>query len=241
MAKIYDIAGKVKGDVKLPKVFSTQYRPDLIRKCVIAINSALRQPYAPSADAGLQTSGDYFGSRRRSYRQTINRGMTRLPRVKSGGGGLGRVVRIPHSKGGRRAHPPKIRSYAKKLNRKEQILALNSAIAATSQKEIVEARGHNINGIELPLIVEDKIEAITKTRDFVALVRSLGLTAEMDSSKKKKLLVIVGTDNGIRRAASNVDGVDVATVNDLDVDLLAPGTHPGRLTLWSESAIKNIS
>ena len=138
-------------------------------------------------------------------------------------------------------HPPKIRSYAKKLNRKEQILALNSAIAATSQKEIVEARGHNINGIELPLIVEDKIEAITKTRDFVALVRSLGLTAEMDSSKKKKLLVIVGTDNGIRRAASNVDGVDVATVNDLDVDLLAPGTHPGRLTLWSESAIKNIS
>ena len=36
-------------------------------------------------------------------------------------------------------------------------------------------------------------------------------------------------------------GVDVATVEELNVLLLAPGGHPGRLTVWTESAIKKLA
>lgn len=240
MAKVYAIDGKVKGEADLPKVFQTPYRPDLIRKSVLCLNSALRQPHSPDPLSGLKTSGDYFGSRRRSYRQTINRGMTRLPRVKSGGGGLGRVVRIPQAKGGRKAHPPKNRDYTKNINKKEYILALNSAIAATSDPQIVSKRGHVFDKLDLPIIVEDKIESIKKTRDFLALAKSIGLSEELSSNRKKKMLLVVESDKGIRKAAQNVSGVDVATVNDLDVDLLAPGTHPGRLTMWSESALRRM-
>ncbi len=241
MVNIYAIDGKVKGDVELPKVFSTVYRPDLIRKSVLAIKSALRQEHSPDPRSGMNTSGDYFGSRRNTYRQTINRGMTRLPRIKSGGGGLGRVIRIPQAKGGRKAHPAKKRDYSRKINKKEYQLALNSAIAATADKDIVISRGHSINGITLPLIVEDKMESIVTAKEFITLAKALGLTEELSSTRKKKMLIVVENDNGIRKAAGNIHGVDVATVNDLDIDLLAPGTHPGRLTVWSESALKRIS
>jgi large subunit ribosomal protein L4e len=35
--------------------------------------------------------------------------------------------------------------------------------------------------------------------------------------------------------------VDVTTVANLNVELLAPGTHPGRLTVWTSSAIERLS
>jgi large subunit ribosomal protein L4e len=41
-------------------------------------------------------------------------------------------------------------------------------------------------------------------------------------------------------AARNIPGVDVATVNDLNVELLAPGAHPGRLTIWTRGAIEKL-
>ena len=240
MAKIYSIDGKVKGDVVLPKVFETQFRPDLIQKSVIASNANTRSIHAADPTSGLKTSGDYFGSRRRSYRQTINKGNTRLPRVKTGGGGLGRVVRIPQAKGGRKAHAPVGKDYTLKVNKKEYMLALNSAIAATCDKELVAKRGHKFSK-DLPLIIEDKLEGLKKTKDFLIFAKNLGFEQELETTKKKKMLIVVSKDNGIVAAASNVFGVDVATVRDLDIDLLAPGTHPGRLTLWSESAIKDLN
>ena len=42
------------------------------------------------------------------------------------------------------------------------------------------------------------------------------------------------------KAAKNLPGVDVVTVDNLNVELLAPGTHPGRLTIWTQSAIEKL-
>jgi len=53
-------------------------------------------------------------------------------------------------------------------------------------------------------------------------------------------LVVVAENKGIVEAARNVPGVDVVTVADLNVELLAPGTHPGRLTVWTSSAIERL-
>jgi large subunit ribosomal protein L4e len=240
MANVITLDGKAKGKVELPKAFSTPYRPDLIQRAVIAAYANVRQQYGTDPEAGLRTSGDYFGSRRNRFRQTINKGNSRLPRLKTGGGGLGRVIRLPHVRGGRRAHPPKKADYSRKMNKKEHKLALDSAIAASANKELVASRGHKFESTELPLIVDDKLQDLKKASELMKVLKGIGLAAEMASEKKIKLLIVVNEDNGIHKAAGAIQGVDVATVNDLDVDLLAPGCHAGRLTVWSESAVKNL-
>ncbi len=47
-------------------------------------------------------------------------------------------------------------------------------------------------------------------------------------------------NSDILHAARNILGVDVSTVNNLNAELLAPGTHSGRLTIWSRSAFEKI-
>ena len=41
-------------------------------------------------------------------------------------------------------------------------------------------------------------------------------------------------------AAKNLAGVDVCLVDNLNVELLAPGTHSARLTLWTEDAVRKL-
>jgi len=240
MVNVLSLEGKPKGKAQLPEAFKTPYRPDLIQKAVVAEQSCRRQPYATNVDAGLRTSGDYFGSRRNKFRQTINKGMSRLPRLKTGGGGLGRVIRLPSARGGRRAHPPKGKDYSKKINRKERKLALYSAVAATADLELVQQRGHSAIGKELPLIVEDRIQELKKASELSKALKAVGLADELGSDRKAKVLIVVGEDKGIVKAAGSIAGVDVATVDALTVEELAPGTHAGRLTIWSESALRGL-
>ncbi len=54
-------------------------------------------------------------------------------------------------------------------------------------------------------------------------------------------LIVVAENKGIAKAAENIQGVDVAIVNNLDAEKLAPGTHPGRLTIWTSNAIEKLN
>lgn len=242
MADVITLTGTRQGDVNLPGVFKTEYRPDLIKRAVEAQQSQIRQAQGVDPSAGLKTSADYFGSRRRSYRQTINRAMSRLPREKPGGGGLGKVRRVPQSVGGRLAHPPQTdRKHSQKINRKEYLKAVDSAIAATADKKLVIARNHKIGGkTSLPIIVEDKLEKIARTGELKETLAKIGLDEEIKTGKKYRLLIAVGEDAGIRKAAENIPGVHVAQVNELDLDLLAPGGKAGVLTVWTKNAIEKI-
>jgi len=210
--------------------------------------------------AGLQTSAAYFGRRRDTYRQTINRGQSRLPREKTGGGGLGKVRRVPQSVGGMRAHPPTGKDYGKKINNKEYIIAMKSAIAATADPDLIRKRGHKIEKIrEFPIIVEDSLEKLKKTKDVKKTLNALGTGDDLKRAEEKKiragrgkmrgrkykrkksLLIVINEDFGIKSGARNVPGVDIAKIDELSIDLLAPGTHAGRLTLWTKGAIDNIN
>ncbi|MEM2102732.1 MAG: 50S ribosomal protein L4, partial [Candidatus Bathyarchaeia archaeon] len=53
-------------------------------------------------------------------------------------------------------------------------------------------------------------------------------------------LIVIDKNDGIAEAAQNLPGVDVATLDELNVELLAPGTHPGRLTIWANSAFEKL-
>lgn len=257
---IYSLDGSKVGTIKLPAQFEEDYRPDLIRRAVLSYQSHRRQAYAPNPMAGQRSSAKFVG-RRRKYGHGYGYGISRVPRVKvRGGRAVGRAVIVPMAVGGRRTHPPKvIKNYSEKINSKERRKAICSAIAATAMKDLVIARGHQVDNLEsLPLVVEDSFQNLSKTKEVLTTLSKLGLDLELARSqgkkiragkgtmrnrkykKKKGLLVVVSEDKGIFKSARSIPGIDVVNVKSLNAELLAPGTHPGRVTLFTKSAIEAL-
>ena len=54
-------------------------------------------------------------------------------------------------------------------------------------------------------------------------------------------MIVVGKNEGVAEAAKNMNGVDVVELSNINAKILAPGGRPGRLALWTESAIKKLS
>ncbi|MGB9914748.1 MAG: 50S ribosomal protein L4 [Candidatus Bathyarchaeales archaeon] len=249
-AKIFDLQGKPVDKVTLPEVFETPIRPDVIKRAVLAVQSRRLQPQGRDPMAGKRTSAESRGT---------GMGIARVPRVKGGGG---RAAFAPSTVGGRQPHPPKAeKNIVLRIPKKEARLALFSAIAATASKDAVAARGHRVDDIpEIPLVVADSIETLTKTSELEMALTNLGVLSDVCRVKESRKiragkgkrrgrkmkqalgpLIVVAEDKGIRSAADNLPGVDVVTVNGLNVELLAPGAQPGRLTLWSSSAIAQLA
>jgi large subunit ribosomal protein L4e len=44
----------------------------------------------------------------------------------------------------------------------------------------------------------------------------------------------------VYKASRNIPGIDVTTAKNLNAELLAPGGVPGRLTIYTESAVKAL-
>ena len=42
------------------------------------------------------------------------------------------------------------------------------------------------------------------------------------------------------KSASNIPGIDIIDIKNINVELLAPGTIPGRLTLYTENAVETL-
>lgn len=259
-AKVLSVKGAPKADITLPEVFQTEYRPDLIQRAFVAEQSWERQPYGSDTRAGFKTTADTFTRRRNYYRMTVNRGMSIVPRQKRPGGGLGEVRRVPQAKGGHRAHPPKAeKKWTKKMNEKEWVLALKSAVAATTDLDLItgEGRNHAVKDITLPLIVESAFEGLKRTGEVSEALGKLGLSGDIERAGRKKtkagkartgkrklrtsVLVVVSGPCDVAGAAENLAGVDVIDAEGINVSLLAPGGYPGRLTLWTEGAIERLS
>ena len=245
-AKIFDVGGKEVGELALPEFFSTELRMDVIRKAVVAQQSHRYQPQGRNLMAGKRTTAEGFG---------VGRGISRVPRIGGHGPLSGTAAFAPGTMGGRMAFPPVTRKRLdKRVNRKERLLALRSAIAATASREIVRGRGHRFDeDIALPLVVSDEVEKLSKASEARGFLGSIGLWDDIVRVRKSKRirhggrthgvgpLIVVSDGQAARRAFGNFEGMDVVAARDLSVEALAPGTRPGRLTVWSESAMKAIS
>lgn len=244
--KVIGKSGKQGAEIAVPDIFSEPYRPDIIKKAVLAAQANRLQPYGPDRTAGTLSSGHSWGS---------GRGAAHMPRLKNGS----RAVVVPQAKGGRASHGPNPhRIYTEKINDKERLKAIRSAVAATVNPELVKARGYKYEG-PLPVVVDDEIQSLTKTKEVVDMLAAMGFEADLIRAKEKKvragrgkmrgryyqkkvgLLLVIAEDNGIGIAARNVPGMDVATIDELSAEMLAPGTHAGRLTLWTEGAMKLLT
>jgi len=256
---VCSIEGKKVKTIDLPKQFSETYRPDLIKRAHEAFQSHNRQPYGAFPEAGKRASAK-LPRRRKKFKTPYGHGVSRVPRKttwKRGTqfGWVGAVA--PGTVSGRRAHPPKAEKVlAQKINIKERRKALRSALATTLDKDLVKSRGHAIT--ELKPIIEQKIEALAKTKDVEKMLKALGLQKELDRIGERKIRAGKGTRRGrkyktkkgplfvvagnckLEKAAANVLGVDICTVNKLNVHLLAPGGIAGRLTFFSEKAIEKM-
>jgi large subunit ribosomal protein L4e len=255
-ANVHGTNGSVHGSVELPQQFHERVREDLIRRAVLAENSLKLQPQGHSPLAGMNTTARYYGAMN-SYRTGRHMGRAMRPRQKLAGGRQGDVRRIPSGVKGRRATPHMIeKTLIENINRKEYQKAVASAIAATASPEYVNKK-HAV-GAALPLVVSNDIENVKKTKEMLKILGTLKLGQDLEKSDKpsirkglrrlaqrrhyrRSVLIVLNEDRGAVKAARNIPGVDACTVKRLKAGLLAPGGHPGRLTLWSESAVKNIA
>ena len=242
---VFDKQGKSAGKVDLPAVFASEVRPDLVRKAVKVSRANRRQPYGASPVAGERHSTESIGK---------GRGMSRVPRLTQGSD----AALAPSNVGGRRAHPPQARSDLKLyINKKERRLAIQSALAATAQGDLVAARGHRTTGVKaFPVIVED--DAFSgKTQDTLKLLEAIGVTGDLERAKegrnerpgigklrgrriKQPKSVLFVTADGQAPAVRNLAGVDVVSAANLGAEHLAPGGDIGRLTVFTKGALAHI-
>eukprot|EP00270_Netrium_digitus_P006771 TRINITY_DN194_c0_g1_i2.p1 TRINITY_DN194_c0_g1~~TRINITY_DN194_c0_g1_i2.p1 ORF type:complete len:378 (+),score=100.11 TRINITY_DN194_c0_g1_i2:73-1134(+) len=213
-----------------------------------------RQAYSVSSKAGHQTSAESWGT---------GRAVSRIPRVPGGGthragqGAFGNMCR-----GGRMFAPTKIwRRWHRKINIKQKRYAVCSALAASAVPALVLARGHRIESIpEVPLVISNEVESLEKTASAVKVLKKIGAFEDVEKSKASKSirsgkgkmrnrrytsrkgpLVIYGTEGAkIARAFRNIPGVEVCSVDRLNLLQLAPGGHLGRFIVWTQSAFEKL-
>ncbi|WP_158056047.1 50S ribosomal protein L4 [Halorussus halophilus] len=244
-ATIRNLDGEEDGSVDLPDVFAETVRPDLIKRAVLAAQANRKQDYGADDYAGMRTSAESPGS---------GRGMAHVPRTN------GQAARVPQAVGGRKAHPPKEeKDRTLDINTKERKKAIRSAIAATTDAELVADRGHRFDDdLELPLVVSDDFEDLVKTKEVVSFLEAVGVSDDIQRAEDNKSIragqgklrgrkyrtpksVLFVTSEEPSKAARNLAGADVATAAEVNAEDLAPGAHPGRLTVWTESALEEVS
>jgi len=165
---------------------------------------------------------------------------------------------VPQAVKGRAAHPPKAeKDRSVDINDKERQLAIRSALAATTDAELVAERGHEFDRDEVPVVVSDEFDDLVKTQEVLSLLEALDVDADIERADETKIKAGKGSMRGRKyrrpssilfvttgepsKAARNLAGVDVATAQEVNAEDLAPGGVPGRLTVFTESAVEEVA
>ena len=238
LQEVYEIDVEMGKKVSLPESFSTTIRTDLVKLAVASARANRRQAYGSNAHvgkrkpmSGMKHSVEWWGK---------GRGVSRIMRRT----GQRRGAQNPHTLGGRRAHGPKVeKDWSRKLNRNERRLARNSALAATTDIEMVSSRGHRFADeiSTLPIILGDysengkkiDIEAFNLsggTRKVSAIFEALGLGDDLRrASDGRKIRAGTATMRGrvhktpksVLLVVANKDGLAKAARNLPGVDVVA--------------------
>lgn len=249
-----DLRGKEVKSLELPSVFNTPYRPEIIKKVYVNVLSNKFQPQGRYPAAGEMVSAES---------RNTGLGIARIARARGEGfQRAGQAAGVASVRAGRLAHPPvSWKKNHKKINKKEKQLGFCSAIAATSNKDIIENRGHNVGKIsEFPVVVSNDLEKITRTSELRKTLLSLGLEEDLKRStnivripsgksrrrgRKKhsalSCLIVVSKDSPITKLKKSLPGVNVVSIENLSIMDLVPGTKPVRLTIYTKNAIDSMN
>lgn len=245
---LYGVDGKIAGTVDLPPVFASELRTDLIRRAVTAFTANRRQPYGAAPRAGMRHSVRWAGK---------GQGVSRVTRIR--GTMIG--AQAPGTVGGRAAFPPEVaRIWAKKVNERERRTARNAALAALRDAKLVSGRGHRFaSRTSVPVVVEDALEEIERVSKAIDFLDAVGVYDDVVRAKdgihvrqgRGKMrgrryrhprgpLLVVREVAKVRQGFGNLPGIDVVTPAGLNAEVLAPGGDPGRLTIFSASALEQL-
>lgn len=253
---VFSTTGSSDGEIELPIIFSTPVRNELIHKAYIHLESHSFQRQGRYPNAGMDVVAE-------SNSPPTGHHQSRVARMHGGGGGRqGQGGGVAMVRKGRQAHPPTSeRVIHKMINKKENRLALCSALAATTSSTLVKLRGHKADKIKsFPVVVSDQIESVKKSKELAKIFDALNLSQDVNRLKErqksrsgkpllrgrktkigKSVLLVVKDSSNLSKAAGSLLGVDVVSAKSLSVLDLAPGAKPVRLTVFSKSAIEEIS
>ncbi len=238
LQEVYEIGVELGKKVSLPDSFSAEIRTDLVKLAVASARANRRQAYGSKPHggkrkpmSGMKHSVEWWGK---------GRGVSRIMRRT----GQRRGAQNPHTLGGRRAHGPKVeKDWSRKLNRNERRLARNSALAATTNIEMVSGRGHRFAEeiSSLPIVLGDysengekiDIEAFNLnggTRKVNAIFEALGLGDDLRRARNGRKIRagkatmrgrVHKTPKSILLVVANKDGLAKAARNLPGVDVVA--------------------
>jgi len=241
LAETYEVSVNDGKNISLPQVFNSEIRQDLVKSAVQASRANRRQPYGHrehdgkrAPQPGMKHSVEWWGK---------GRGVSRIMRKT----GQRTGAQNPHTRGGRRAHGPKVaKDWSHKLNSKQRILARNSAITASIDTSIVSSRGHRFNeSVRFPIVLGNYVESRNgtdekydlesmplqySTRKFVAMMEGLGLGADLSRAREgRKIRAGKATMRGrkyrtpksILLVVSKKDGLHKAANNVPGVDVVS--------------------
>jgi large subunit ribosomal protein L4e len=249
-----DLRGKEIESLELPSVFNTPFRPEIIKKVYVNVLSTKFQPQGRYPAAGEIVSAES---------RNTGLGIARIARARGEGfQRAGQAAGVAGVRSGRLTHPPvSWKKNYKKINKKEKQLGFCSAIAATSNKDIIEKRGHKVGKISaFPIVVANDLEKITKTAELRKTLLSLGLEEDLKRStntvrvpsgksrlrgRKKhaalSCLIVVSKDSPVSKLKKSLPGVNVVSIENLSIMDLVPGTKPVRLTIYTKNAINSMN
>lgn len=254
--QILGVDGKKMKDVDLPIVFETPLREDIILKVFNTIKDF--QAYGAYILAGkdVSASGKQRHTRHK-WKTLYGYGISRVPRKSLGRRGdrfSWIAAFIPGARKGRQAHPPKPTKNKGIINKKEQRIALNSAIASTASPKVILEK-YSLKLESLPIIFVSEILS-KKPKEFENVLKTLLNFDELSTRKvragrgklrnrkykiSKKILLVVSTDEMKQALKLKNTGVDISNTQQLSVLNLATGGKPGRIAVYTEKAIQELA
>lgn len=254
-AKLFDSKGKETGSVDLPKLISGKIRKDILAKVFEA--QKRETPYGAMEYAGRNYSASGISKKRRhAWKGTYGKGISRAPRkiMSRKGTSFNWVgASANYTRGGGVAHPHRAEeNQFKKINKKELLIAIDSAISGTFDVKSLEKK-YDIK-LKIPsIIVSEKILEL-KTKDFILTLETIFGDASSKLLKNKKIRAGQGKKRG-RKYKSNAGlvfiisseekmnrkGIDVVKAKELRISDLAPNGEAGRFAVYTEKAIKEIA
>ena len=257
---VYGLDGKVKGGIDLPEVFNTQYRPDIIRKAVNSAQANRRQAYGPGKMAGMRHAVAQLGKGRGAARvQRLTSGGAAAESPPNVGG------RRAHPPKPEKDWTEKINKKERTLALNSAIAATGKydMVKARGHKVTEDMTIPFVVSDDFEVLFDKITKDYDKqnkrpayTKETVKVLEALGLENEMTRAKDgvhqragrgkmrgrrlkkpKSVLFVVDNMDKARKCVGNIPGIDVISPAKLNVELLAPGGDPGRLTVYTEKAI----
>jgi large subunit ribosomal protein L4e len=258
-ANVIDIDGKVSGKIELPGIFTEPFRPDLIRKAFSVEKANQRQPYGPSEGSGMRHAVATWGKGRGAARvQRLKQGRTAAESPNNVGGRRAHPPRVEkkwHEKINKKEYRKALRSAISAtamdevVRRRGHLYEEEVSLPIVLEKdferfhEIIDQSGENVSYTRK---VRETLENVGIRDDLVRAKEGKHIRAGRGKLRGRKYriprsaLVVLSEFNGMEKAINNLPGVDVTTPEKLDIEILAPGGDAGRLTIFTENALKML-